>query len=163
MMQRVDGRPGHGLAIGAVDTRVCHDSTVTIENVLWMLTALAAVVVLLTRMRLSANAAQAGHAQIPQGILDSHTVGGIAALGIWGWYLSSPQEVVGYVALALWWVEALIGVLILARWLPGAGRHAADANDDSWAQGPSLSILGHVGMVLGVAFFTFCVVADKVS
>ena len=142
---------------------LCHDSSVTIDNVLWMLTALAAVVILLTRMRLSANAAQAGHAQIPQGILDSHTVAGIAALGIWCWYLSSPRDVVGYVALGLWWVEALVGVLILARWLPGAGKHAADAKDDSWSQGPSLSILGHVGMVLGVAFFTFCVVADKVS
>ena len=61
-----------------------------------------------------------------------------------------------------WWIEAIIGVLILARWLPGSGRHAAPATDDSWAQGPSLSILGHVGMVLGVAFFTFCVVTGRV-
>lgn len=142
---------------------MCHDASVTIENVLWMLTALAAVVVLLTRMRLSAVSEQSGHARIPQSILDAHTVGGIAALAVWIFYLTSPRDDLGYVALVLWWVEALIGILILARWLPGAGKHAAATTDDTWAQGPSLSILGHIGLVLGVAFFTFCVVAGKVT
>jgi hypothetical protein len=135
---------------------------VTLDNVLWMLTALAAVVVLLTRMRLSAVDHQAGHAQIPMSVLNAHTVVGVIALGVWGYYLNAPSDLLGLGALTAWWVEAVIGVLILARWLPGSGRHAADATDDSWAQGPSLSILGHVGMVLGVAFFTYCVVAGKV-
>ena len=135
---------------------------VTIDNVLWMLTALAAVVVLLTRMRLSAEH-QAGHAQIPMSVLNAHTVMGVVAIGVWVYYLNSPSDLVGLGALAAWWIEALIGVLILMRWLPGAGKHAAEATDDSWAQGPSLSILGHVGMVLGVAFFTYCVVAGKVA
>jgi hypothetical protein len=138
---------------------VCHDACV-IENILWMLTALAGVVVLLTRMRLSAEQ-QAGHAQIPMSIVNVHTLVGVLAIGVWVYYLNSPSDLVGLGSLALWWLEALIGVLILARWLPGAGRHAADAVDDSWAQGPSLSILGHVGMVLGVAFFTFCVLTGR--
>ena len=135
---------------------------VTIDNVLWMLTALAAVVVLLTRMRLSAEH-QAGHAQIPMSVLNAHTVMGIVAIGVWIYYLNSPSDMVGLGALAAWWIEAIIGVLILMRWLPGAGKHAAEATDDSWAQGPSLSILGHMGMVLGVAFFTYCVVTGKVA
>ena len=130
------------------------------ENVLWMLTALAGVVVLLTRMRLSAEQ-QAGHAQIPMSIVNAHTVVGVAAIGVWVYYLNGPTDLLVLGSLSLWWLEALIGVLILARWLPGAGAHAADAVDDSWAQGPSLSILGHVGMVLGVAFFTFCVVTGR--
>jgi hypothetical protein len=134
---------------------------VTLDNALWMLTALAAVVVLLTRMRLSADH-QAGHAQIPMSVLNAHTVMGVAALGVWGYYLSAPTDLLGLGALTAWWIEAIIGVLILARWLPGSGRHAAPATDDSWAQGPSLSILGHVGMVLGVAFFTFCVVTGRI-
>lgn len=134
----------------------------TIENALWMLTALAAVVVLLTRMRLSAVDQQAGHAQIPKSILNAHTVVGVVALAAWVYYLDSPSEMLGLGALAAWWVEAFIGILILARWVPGSGRHARPATDDSWAQGPSLSILGHVGMVLGVAFFTYCVVTGKV-
>ena len=77
------------------------------------------------------------------------------------YYLNSPSEMLGLGALAAWWVEAFIGMLILARWLPGGGRARRRATDDSWAQGPSLSILGHVGMVLGVAFFTYCVVAGQ--
>lgn len=133
----------------------------TLDNVLWMLTALAAVVVLLTRMRLSAEE-QAGHAQIPMSILNAHTVIGVLALAVWVYYLNSPSDLLGLGALSAWWVETLIGVLILARWVPGQGRHAAPATDDSWAQGPSLSILGHVGMVVGVAFFTFCVLTGRI-
>ena len=134
----------------------------TIENVLWMLTALAGVVVLLTRMRLSA-ARHAGHAQVSRAVVDAHTVVGVLALGTWAAYLSSPSTTLGYVALGLWWVEVLIGIGILLRWLPGGGRHAAEATEDGWAQGPALSILGHVGLLLGVAFFTWTVLADKVA
>jgi hypothetical protein len=136
--------------------------SVTLDNVLWMLTALAAVVVLLTRMRLSAEDQQAGHARIPSTVVNSHTVIGVAALATWCYYLTKPSDMVGLVALVLWWLLALLGVLILARWLPGAGRHAADAQDDTWAQGPSLSILGHIGMVVGVVVFTYSVVAGKI-
>ena len=128
-----------------------------------MLTALAAVVILLTRMRLSANARQSGHAQISATILNAHTVLGVTALAVWVYYLTSPSDGLGLVALVLWWLEVIAGILILLRWIPGGGRHAAPSVDDSWATGPSLSILGHVGMLLGVAFFTFCVLADKVA
>jgi hypothetical protein len=133
-----------------------------IENVLWMLTALAAVVVLLTRMRLSATS-QPGRAQISGTILNAHTVLGITAIAVWASYLTSPSDALGIVALVLWWLEVLLGILILARWLPGGGRHSAPGVEDSWAQGPSLSILGHVGLLLGVVFFTYCVLAGSVS
>lgn len=134
-----------------------------LDNVLWMLTALAGVVVLLTRMRLSASVRQSGHAQVSGAILHAHLVLGVIALGLWGYYLSSPDELLGIISLAVWWLEVLMGVLILARWLPGAGRHAAASVDDSWAKGPSLSILGHVGMLLGVAFFTYCVATGAIG
>ncbi|NRQ50108.1 hypothetical protein [Aeromicrobium stalagmiti] len=134
-----------------------------LENILWMLVALAGVVVLLTRLRLHANEAQAGHAQISDGLVNAHTVVGVVTLAVAGYYLSSPSDGLGYAAAGVWWIEAIIGLLILARWLPGGGRHAADATDDSWAQGPFLSILGHVGMVLGVAFFSYCVLAGKIG
>ena len=146
-----------------VDRDLCHDATVELDDLLWMLTALAAVVVLLTRMRLSATGRQPGHAQIPGTILNAHTVLGVAALAIWIYYLTSPSDVVGIVALLVWWLEVVVGILILMRWLPGAGRHAAPAVDDSWAEGPYLSILGHVGLLFGVIFFTYCVLAGKVS
>ncbi|MEJ7635127.1 hypothetical protein [Aeromicrobium sp.] len=133
-----------------------------IDDVLWMLTALAAVVVLLTRMRLSGTERQPGNAQISGAILNAHTVLGVIALAVWSYYLTSPSDRLGYAALGIWWLEVVAGVLILARWLPGGGRHAADSVNDSWAQGPSLSILGHVGLLLGVVFFTYCVFAGKV-
>lgn len=134
-----------------------------IENVLWMLVALAAVVVLLTRLRLHANQEQAGHAQVSDGLINAHTVVGVLMLATGVLYLSWPSDLKGYLAVAVWWAEAVIGLLVLARWLPGGGRHAAPPKDDSWAQGPFLSILGHVGMVLGVAFFTFAVVSGRVA
>ena len=145
------------------DRDLCHDATMQLDNVLWMLTALAAVVVLLTRMRLSATGRQPGHAQIPGTILNAHTVLGVAALAVWIFYLTSPSDVLGIVALVVWWFEVIVGILILARWLPGAGRHAAPAVDDSCAEGPYLSILGHVGLLLGVIFFTYCVLAGKIT
>ena len=146
-----------------MDLDLCHDARVELENVLWMLTALAAVVVLLTRMRLSATGRQPGHAQIPGTILNAHTVLGVTALVVWIFYLTSPSDAVGLVALLVWWIEVVVGILILARGVPGAGRHAAPAVDDSWAEGPYLSILGHVGLLLGVIFFTYCVLAGKVG
>ncbi|MDX6276187.1 MAG: hypothetical protein QOJ72_315 [Nocardioidaceae bacterium] len=138
-------------------------SGVRLDNVLWMLTALAAVVVLLTRMRLSANARQSGHAQVPSWVLNSHVVLGVTALALWVTYLTSPHDLLGLVSLAVWWLEVVVGILILLRWLPGGGRHASESVDDSWAQGPSLSILGHVGLLLGVAFFTYCVLTNKIT
>lgn len=128
-----------------------------------MLTALAAVVILLTRMRLSATRRQSGHAQVPGTILNMHVVVGVTALTVWIYYLTSPSDTLGLVSVGLWWLEVIVGILILLRWLPGAGRHAAPSVDDSWAQGPSLSILGHVGMLLGVAFITYCVLTGKIT
>jgi small-conductance mechanosensitive channel len=136
---------------------------VTLDNLIWMLTALGAVVVLLTRMRLSAEDNQSGHAQVPMTIVNAHTVMGVIALAAWIYYLTSPDYLIGLVALAALWIVVVIGILILLRWLPGSGRHATEATDDSWAQGPALSILGHIGMFLGVAFFTWAVFADKIT
>ena len=45
---------------------------------------------------------------------------------------------------------AVAGLLILVRWLPSRGKHAAEAREDTWSEGPGLSILAHVGMLVGV-------------
>lgn len=136
---------------------------VTLDNAVWLLTGLAAVVVLLTRMRLSSEQSQAGHALVPLGIVKAHTVVGVVALAVWIAYLTSTGTTLGVVALAVWWVEVALGMLILTRWLAGSGKHASATQGDSWGEGPSLSILGHVGMLLGIAFFTWVVLADKLS
>lgn len=143
---------------------LCHDATV-LENLLWLLTGLAGVVVLLTRMRLSAATQHAGRAQIPQSLVTAHTVVGVLALAAWVVYLVTAMRMVGVASVVLWWVEVLVGLGILARWLPSSGdrTHAADAVDDTWTSGPALSVLGHVGLLLGAVVFTFAVVADKVA
>lgn len=134
-----------------------------LENALWLLTGLAAVVVLLTHLRLSSTTAQAGHAQISQTVVRAHTIVGVLAIAAWVTYLSSVNGLAGYGALLLWWIEVLLGIGILSRWLPGGGRHTTDAAEDSWASGPGLSILGHVGMLLGVCFFSWTVLTGQLT
>lgn len=131
------------------------------EVIVYILTALAAVVIVLTRLRLAREEGGAGRFQIAGGILLAHTVAGGLALLTWLVYLVAPEdstlggEVVGILAIGLWWVVALLGMLILLRWLPSRGRHATEATEDTWSEGPGLSILAHVGMVVGVLVFTF--------
>ena len=61
----------------------------------------------------------------------------------------------GILAIAAWWLTAVCGLLILMRWLPAKGRHAPAAVGDSWSDGPGLSLLAHLGMVVGVLVFTY--------
>ena len=124
------------------------------EYVVYVLTALAAVVVVLTRLRLTKEAA-AGRHQVGLGILNVHTAFGVLALVGWVVYLVGANDLVGIVALAFWWLTTFAGLLILMRWLPSRGRHSTGARDDTWSEGPGLSILAHVGMLVGVLVFTW--------
>lgn len=133
-----------------------------LTNLVWMLTGLAAVVILITRTRLHATQQQSGVSEVPDAVLNVHTVAGVWALAFWVWTLLGAPGWAGWTAIALWWVVTVVGLLVLARWLPGKGSHSQAATDDNVAQGPGLSILGHVGMLLGVAFFTWAFVADKI-
>ena len=128
------------------------------EYVVYVLTALAAVVVVLTRLRLTKEAA-AGQHQVGLGILNVHTVCGVLALVGWVVYLVGANDLVGIVALAFWWLTAFAGLLILLRWLPSRGKHSTAARDDTWSEGPGLSVLAHVGMLVGVMVFTWFYVA----
>lgn len=132
-----------------------------LENAVWLLTGLAAVVVLLTQLRLSNEESQAGHALVPHALVNAHTVVGVLALGTWIFYLTSPNTMVGFASLAVWWLEVAIGLLILGRWMSRPSKHAAAPTGDTWGQGPGLSVLGHVGMLIGISFFTWIVLAEK--
>jgi hypothetical protein len=132
---------------------------VTVENMVWMLTALAAVVVMLTRSRLISSSKQAGVTESPPELLGAHTAVGVVALTAWIAWLSGAARVVGLVGLLLLWVEVVLGLMILARWLPSRGRHATGATNDGWAHGPWLSVLAHLGMLMGIGFFTWVFVS----
>jgi hypothetical protein len=137
--------------------------------IVYVLTALAAVVVVLTRLRLRRDRDGAGRAEIARGPVGVHSVAGALALVVWIGFLVTGDQVseststlLGLVGLVLWWVVALAGLLILARWLPTRGRHASAAVEDSWSSGPGLSVLGHVGMVAGVVVFTYAYLVKAV-
>ncbi|MCW2852135.1 MAG: hypothetical protein JWM84_1799 [Nocardioides sp.] len=134
----------------------------TEEAIVYVLTALAALVVVLTRLRLGRDDGGAGRVYVGRALLSLHTVSGVLALAVWLVFLlggdtfsEGTENLIGIAALALWWLVALAGLLILVRWLPSRGRHAAGGTEDTWSDGPGLSILAHVGMLAGVGVFTW--------
>ena len=135
--------------------------------VVYLLTALAAVAIVLTRLRLSGDEA-AGRFSISRRVPAAHFVAGTIALVLWVGVLVAPEDtliggpLVGILAIAFWWITAVCGLLILARWLPAKGRHVPEASGDSWSDGPGLSLLAHLGMVVGVLVFTYAYLAAAV-
>jgi hypothetical protein len=138
---------------------------VTPDRIAFVLTALAAVVIVLTRVRMtSRDEDAAGRVDIPLVLVNVHTIFGVLALGLWGTYLlAGVDKVYGWAGLACWWVTTVAGLLILARWLPARGRHASGPAADSWGEGPGLSVLGHVGLLVGSIGWTYLLVADKLT
>jgi hypothetical protein len=139
-----------------------------LEVLVYVLTALAAVVVVLTRLRLSGDGSAAGRLQISHRVLLLHTVFGVLALALWVPFLALPADsllggsAAGIVAIGLWWVTTIAGLLVLARWLPARGKHAEPAAVDSWSRGPGLSVLAHVGLLAGVLVFTYAYLTSAV-
>jgi hypothetical protein len=140
---------------------------VSLPVVVYVLTALAAVVVVLTRLRMRGGQG-AGRAHVGTSLLNLHTIAGALAVVVWTVFLVAPRSstaggsAVGIVGLGLFWVVTVAGLLILVRWLPSHGRHAAEGRQDRWSDGPGLSVLAHVGMLVGVAVFTYVYLFDKV-
>ena len=135
--------------------------------VVYLLTALAAVAIVLTRLRLRGEAA-AGRFSISRRLPVVHFVAGMIALVLWLGVLVAPEDTlvggpaVGILAVAFWWLTALCGLLILMRWLPAKGRHVPAVTGDSWSDGPGLSLLAHLGMAVGVLVFTYAYVTSAV-
>jgi hypothetical protein len=124
-----------------------------------VLLVLAVVLVVLTRLRLAGGQQRAsGHLDIPRSVVDAHTVVGSLAILVWGSYLFFDIDwVFGFLGLLLWWVTTVIGLLILMRWMPSKGRHASEGVTDNWTEGPWLSMVAHLGALVGAivwsAFF----------
>ncbi|HEX6515795.1 MAG TPA: hypothetical protein VF049_09470 [Nocardioidaceae bacterium] len=126
-----------------------------------VLTVLAAVVVVLTRVRLSRDDEAAGQLSIPHGVVNTHTGAGSVAILVWAGFLVTGMDLLGWVGLLFWWVTVVAGLLILLRWLPAKGRHSSGPVADTWSEGPGLSVLAHVGLLVGVVIFTVLVVLGK--
>jgi hypothetical protein len=138
---------------------------VTPERIAFVLTALAAVVIVLTRVRMASRDEEAaGRVDIPRALVNVHTIFGVLALGLWGAFLLADVDTVyGWAGLACWWVTTIAGLLVLARWIPARGRHASGPAADSWGEGPGLSVLGHVGLLVGSIVWTYLLIADKLT
>jgi hypothetical protein len=120
----------------------------------YVLTALAAVVVVLTRVRLAGGGEAAGRLSIPTNVLNMHTYSGLPALFLWVAFLLTNITLLGVLSIFAWWLTVMAGLLILARWMPAKGKHASGPAADTWGEGPGLSVLAHVGMLVGVSVFT---------
>jgi hypothetical protein len=132
--------------------------------VVWAVSAHAVLMVLLTRLRLGGYHDAARRIDIGRAVVTTHTTGGAGAALLWlawllddAWFTAVGRQVVGASAVALWWLVAGCGLLILARWMPSHGVHADSAVADSWSRGPWLSIVAHVPVVLDVAVLTWAV------
>ena len=129
----------------------------------YALTALAIVVVVLTRVRLGGDRQGGGNLAVTNRFVTWHTAIGLLAAVVWLVFLAVFGEaLLGAVALAGWWVTALIGLLLLVRWLPSRGRHAGGVSSDSWLAGRLLSFLGHLGVFGCVCYFTWAYVSGAV-
>ena len=135
--------------------------------IVYVLTALAAVVIVLTRLRMRGGKG-AARVFVGRTLLNVHTVAGVLALAVWITFLVASDDsalggaVAGVVGLGLWWVVTVAGLLMLVRWVPSHGRHAAEGTHDSWSEGPGLSVLAHVGMLAGVIVFTWAYLTTAV-
>ena len=121
-----------------------------------VLFVLAIVLIVLTRLRLAKDDAPvAGRLDIPTALVNAHTAVGVLALVLWGAYLFLDVDwVVGFLGLLLWWATTVIGLLILMRWVPAKGKHASEGGGDEWTEGPWLSMLGHLGALVGAIVWT---------
>ncbi|MEX0427575.1 hypothetical protein AB3X52_08095 [Nocardioides sp. DS6] len=132
------------------------------ELLVYVLTALAALVVLLTRLRLGRGAS--GRVATGGLMLAVHTIAGVVGLVIWVIFLVAPTrsanggewaDLLGILGLLCLWLVVVAGMFILVRWLPSRGRHSGHAAADRWSRGPWLSIVAHVGMLVGVGYLTW--------
>ncbi len=127
-----------------------------------VLTVLAAVVVALTRVRLAGGEEAAGSLSIPANVLNLHTYAGSAGLVAWVLFLWSGNRWLGALGLLGLWLAVIAGLLILARWMPAKGRHSSGPRVDTWGEGPGLSVLAHVGLLVGVGVFTVLYLVDSI-
>ncbi len=150
--------------------RVTHSPTCPYRAIVYVLTALAAVVVVLTRLRLRRDARGAGRSEIARGPVAVHTIAGALALVTLDDVPRSPVTRSARTRSAwsasprscCWWIVVVAGLLILAALAarPRAPRLAGRGR--SLVEGPGCPLLGHVGMLGGVVVFTYAYLVNAV-
>lgn len=135
--------------------------------VVYVATALAALIVVLTRLRWRQEKV-AGRATVSDRWALRHTVCGAVGFVLWMVFLIAPDDsllggpAMGIFGLGFWWLVVIFGLVMLTRWLPSRGRHAGEGAQDTWSEGPWLSLLAHGGMVVLVLVLTWGYLMQKV-
>ena len=137
--------------------------------IVYVLTGLAAVVIVLTRLRMRGGKG-AARVYVGRVLLNLHTVAGVLALVVWIAFLvaAGRHRSLGsadrrdHRARRCGGSSTVAGLLMLVRWVPTHGRHASEGTHDSWSEGPGLSVLAHVGMLVGVCVFTWAYLTSAV-
>lgn len=136
----------------------------------YLLTPLPGVVVILTRLRLGRQQSRSGRLEISPAVLNTHTVSGLLAGATWIGFLltgigneDKGNPLVGVASLALLWVMAVTGLMILMRWMRPRGKRAVqETRHDSWSRGPGLSLVAHLGVLVLVLVFTWAYLVTAV-
>jgi len=132
---------------------------VSAELFVYLLTGVAGLIVLLTRLRMRGGGGGRVHAGGRWPLV--HTVSGVIGLVLWVVFLALPESnplgssLAGIVALFFVWLTACAGLLMLTRWIQPRGKHATAAAGDSWSQGPALSVLAHVSYLAIAGYLTW--------
>lgn len=134
--------------------------------VIWILTAVCAVVVVATPFRLRREATHGG-IRIGRGVQRIHTLAGViavlawAALVHWGREVWLGDALMGVIGLAGFWITTFSGLMIMLRWLPTKG----DTDRRSFAdtlRGPVPSVIGHLAVLGATCYFCWAYVMIKV-
>lgn len=130
----------------------------------WILVALAALVLVLTPLRLRASRNQEGMVDFSDWALNLHSITLVIGLGLIVLRLLDIHEstMATWLAILALVIASLIGLSFLARWRRPRSRHAVDFAGDSWTRGPWLSQVAHVGLTIGTVLFTWLLLADKI-
>jgi len=129
------------------------------QLLVYVATALVALVVLLTRLRLREPGPHAGRF-VPL----LHVTAGIIGLVVWILFLllplSSPlgSSLAGVVGLFFLWLVVVAGIFLMVRWLPSRGKHAGGAAGRRGPSGPAVSIVAHLGTLVLVVWLTWAYV-----
>lgn len=129
---------------------------VSADVVISVLTGLAAVIMVWTRLRLGQSRGRSSRSNAVSGLLTIYVT--CAALAVIGWilFLVFPEDsvagdpLVGIVGLFFWWLGSLIGLRLVTR-RPARGKHAAAIETPAY----NSLVLAHLVLIGVVSYFTY--------
>lgn len=133
------------------------------QILVYLATALVAVVVALTWLRLRAADLHTGRF-VPR----LHVIAGLVGLVVWVVFLVFPvgsplgSSLAGVVGLFFLWLVVVAGIFLMVRWLPSRGKHAGAGNHRRGGTGPALSVVVHMSTLVLVVWLTWAYVTTIV-